>query len=151
MRIIERDVVGAFIFSADGKVLLGHNKKGGTYQGKLVIPGGGIKEHESQLDAVKREILEEIGLDISNASITQLPDIATGESPKTLTDTNEVVLVKMRFYDFVVRLVGNADSINLKFDDDFADAQWYAPSDLKYADIGPNSRAILQKLDFLET
>lgn len=149
MRIVKREIVGAFIFSADGKVLLGHNKKGGTYQGLLVIPGGGIEQGETQLDAVKREILEEIGLDISPASIKQLENAASGESKKTLKDTNETVLMKMNFYDFEVKLPVKANSIQLVFDDDFGDAKWYSPTDLRNAPIGPNTKAVLQRLRFL--
>ncbi len=33
---------------------------------------------------LKREILEEIGLDVSHAAIRQLGDVATGKSEKTL-------------------------------------------------------------------
>lgn len=151
MRTIQRDIVGAFIFSADGKILLGHNKKGGTYQGQLVIPGGGIEENETLKAAIKREILEEIGLDISNASINQLRDVASGESQKTLKNTNETVLMKMRFYDFVVKLTENSESITLSFEDDFGDADWYTADDLTNASIGPNTKAVLQKLCFLES
>jgi 8-oxo-dGTP diphosphatase len=149
MRSIQRDIVGAFIFSADGKVLLGHNKEGGTYQGQLVIPGGGIEKNETKMDAVKREVLEEIGLDISNASIEQLQEVTKGESEKTLKDTHEKVLMKMSFHDFKVTLAENAESIVLSFEDDFGDADWYTADDLKNCDIGPNTRAVLQRLHFL--
>ena len=149
MRTVNRKIVGAYIFSSDGKVLLGHNKKGGTYQNMLVIPGGGIEEGETQLQAVHREMLEEVGIDISPASVQQLDYVATGESEKTLPDTGEVVLMKMEFYDFVVRLDHQADAIALKFEDDFGDAQWYASSDLKDSLLGPNTKLTLQKLHFL--
>ncbi|MDB5185620.1 MAG: hypothetical protein JWL85_143 [Candidatus Saccharibacteria bacterium] len=150
MRTVHRKIVGAFIFSRDGKILLGHNKKGGTYQGMLVIPGGGIEEGETELEAVKREMREEVGIDISDASIRQLEDIATGESEKTLKDTNEVVLMKMNFYDFEVKLHEEAKAVSLTFDDDFGDAQWYTAAALQNAPIGPNTKLTLQKLGFLQ-
>jgi 8-oxo-dGTP pyrophosphatase MutT (NUDIX family) len=149
MRTINRKIAGAFIFSSDGKVLLGHNKKGGTYQDLLVIPAGGIKEHETPLEAVKREVFEETGLDISHASIKQFEIVATGESEKTLKDTNEVVYVKMQFYDFEVRMQKDAKSLTLTFEDDFGDAKWYTPEELKNLSIGPNPQTVLQKLHFL--
>ncbi len=149
MRIINRKIAGAFIFSSDGKVLLGHNKKGGTYQGMLVIPAGGIKEHETPFEAVKREVSEETGLDISHASVKQFKTIATGESEKTLKDTNEVVHMKMEFYDFEVRMQEESKSLTLTFEDDFGDAKWYTPAELRNLPIGPNSQAVLQKLHFL--
>ena len=149
MRTINRKIVGAFIFSSDDKILLGHNKKGGTYQGMLVIPGGGIEEGETELEAVKREILEETGVNLASATITQLDNVATGESEKTLKDTNEVVLMKMQFFDFTAKLNETADQVSLRFDDDFGDAQWYSAEELRNAQIGPNTKLTLQKLGFL--
>lgn len=115
----------------------------------LVIPGGGIEEGETQLEAVKREILEETGLDISNAVIEQLQYVSTGESEKTLKETNEVVLVKMEFYDFVVRLDQNSTDITLVFEDDFGDAEWYAANELQNLRVGSSTILTLQKLGFL--
>ncbi len=40
MRTIQREIVGGFIFSKDGKVLLGKNRKGGHYEGSYVVPWG---------------------------------------------------------------------------------------------------------------
>ncbi|HEX8763369.1 MAG TPA: NUDIX hydrolase [Candidatus Saccharimonadales bacterium] len=149
MRTISRTIVGAFIFSSDGKVLLGHNKKGGVYQGMLVVPGGGIEEGETQVAALKREILEETGIDVSNAQITPLEMVEFGESEKTLRETKEVVLVKMEFYDFVVRLPMEASMVRLIFEDDFAHARWYTADQLQNESIGPNSKLTLQKIGFL--
>ena len=42
MRTIHRDIVGGFIFSKDGRLLLGKNCKGGVYEGSFVVPGGGV-------------------------------------------------------------------------------------------------------------
>lgn len=149
MRTVHRKIVGAFIFSREGKVLLGHNKKGGTYEDMLVIPGGGIEGGETERAAAQREILEETGIDITNATMTQLEFVATGESQKTLKDTNEVVRMKMEFYDFVVKLDKNAHDVTLAFDDDFGDAQWYTPAELQTLMMSPNVRSVLQKLRFL--
>lgn len=149
MRMVNRKIVGAYIFSNDGKVLLGHNKKGGTYQGMLVVPGGGIEDDETQLEALHREMFEETGIDLSQATVKQLDHVATGESEKTLKVTGEVVLMKMAFYDFIVYLDQEAAIIALKFEDDFGDAQWYTASELQDALLSPNTKLTLQKLNFL--
>ena len=149
MRTIERDIVGAFIFSADNKVLLGHNKKGGVYQNQLVVPGGGIERGEPRLDALKREILEEIGIDISDATITEISGVSVGESEKTLRETGERVIVKMRFYDFQVQLNSESKETALRFEDDYAEAEWYTPEELTEAEMGPATKATLQKLNFI--
>lgn len=149
MRTIERDIVGAFIFSSEDKVLLGHNKKGGVYQDQLVVPGGGIENNESHVDALKREVLEETGIDITNATITAIEGVSIGESEKTLKDTGEHVLVKMHFYDFKVQLTNTSGQIKLKFEDDYAEAEWYTPSELISTTIGPATKSTLQKLNFI--
>ena len=42
-------------------MLLGYNKKVVRIRSNFVVPGGGIEPDESDLDALKREILEEEG------------------------------------------------------------------------------------------
>lgn len=149
MRTIERDIVGAFIFSSDNKVLLGHNKKGGVYQDQLIVPGGGIEDGESKLDALKRETSEETGIDISDAIVTEIEGVSVGESEKTLRDIGERVLVKMNFYDFKVQLGSDSEATELKFEDDYAEARWYTAEELAQANIGPATESTLKKLDFI--
>jgi 8-oxo-dGTP pyrophosphatase MutT (NUDIX family) len=148
MRIVERKIVGAFIFSKDKKILLGFNREGGAYQDKLVVPGGGIETGETELEAVQREILEETGIDISAANISPIKGTSTGESEVTL-QTGEVVMVKMIFSDFEVHLGADASLINLKFDDDYLKAEWFTAKDLVGKNIGSPTKASLQKLHFL--
>lgn len=96
-----REIVGAFIFSNDDKVLLGH---GAVYGDHWYVPGGGIEdqdkaptEAQTRRNALIREILEETGIDIRNETITQLPGVQTGQSEKVLRDSGERVLVEMTF------------------------------------------------------
>ena len=149
MRTIERNIVGGFIFSLDNKVLLGHNKKGGVYQNQLVVPGGGIEENESKLDALKREMLEETGIDISHATITEIDGASVGESEKTLRESGERALVKMNFYDFNIQLNNDSRDVELKFEDDYENAKWYSAEELDDLEMGPATKATLQKLGFI--
>ncbi|MBR9681977.1 MAG: NUDIX domain-containing protein [Candidatus Altiarchaeota archaeon] len=54
-------VVGAFIFNSKGRLLLIKSPKWG---GKFIVPGGHVDYGESIVDAVKREVKEETGLDV---------------------------------------------------------------------------------------
>lgn len=149
MRSIHRDIVGAFIFSSDGKVLLGYNKKGGVYQDQLIPPAGGIEEKETKLEALKREVKEETGIDISNEVINEIDGYSTGESEKVLKETGELVHVDMNFYDYEVRLSHSCGDIVLRFDGDYARANWYSPADLKDRLMTQTAEKTLKKLHFL--
>ncbi len=146
MRTVRRDIVGAFIFSADDKLLLG---KAGVYQDAWVVPGGGIEDGESVRQAVKREVAEETGIDITSGVIKQVEGAITGESEKTLRETGERVLVKMTFYNFTIKLSLPADRIVIKTEDDFKGARWVSIAELPNTTLSPPSVITLQKLGYL--
>jgi 8-oxo-dGTP pyrophosphatase MutT (NUDIX family) len=143
MRTIFREIVGAFIFSKDGQVLLGKNVPGSLYEGVWTIPGGGKEPGESVIDAVKREILEEVGIDLSSGEFKPL-ELKRGEGEKTIN--GERVLVKMTFEDFVVTLPKDANKITIVPGDDFAEAQWFKISALKDLQIAPQAKKTIAQL-----
>ena len=57
------DVVAGVIFSGD-RLLLHRRKKGDALEGTWEFPGGKVEEGETQEEALRREILEEMGLEI---------------------------------------------------------------------------------------
>jgi len=57
------DVVAGVIFH-QGLILLHQRKKGDLLEGTWEFPGGKIEEGESEKEALKREIMEEMGLEI---------------------------------------------------------------------------------------
>jgi nucleoside triphosphatase len=134
MRTIYRDIVGGFIFSKDGKLLLGKNRKGGVYEGQYVVPGGGVDEGETKESALHREMLEETGIDIAKARITFLRS-SSGEHEKTLRDTGERVFVKMDFYNYRINLSENASDVVIKTDDDWYEPSWFELNRLKEVNL----------------
>jgi 8-oxo-dGTP pyrophosphatase MutT (NUDIX family) len=150
VREITRDIAGGLILSADGKVLLGQNVKGGVHDDKWVIPGGGIDEGESQADALKREMLEEIGLDISDGQITPFEVAFTGSAEKTLRETGERVMVNMTFYDSVIRLAQNAEDISLRCEDDFDKARFFSKEELSGLLIAPFTLRRLEEAGLIQ-
>ena len=149
MRTIQRDIVGAFIFSNDNHVLLGKNRKGGVYQDQWVIPGGGIDKGETKLEAVKREVMQEVGLDIDGVAVSLIDEVLTGQSKKTLKETGETVLVDMTFYSYKVEYDMPADSIEVRLNDDLGMATWIALDDIAGRSYAPGVEKVLKNLGFL--
>jgi len=149
MRTITRDIVGALIFSNDGHVLLGKNVKGGVYDDLWVIPAGGIDENETKEQAVRREIFEEVGIDLASAKLRLLPQVNTGTTEKTLRDTGERVLVDMTFYDFRADIDLPADQIEISLTDDFAHAEWVALDRLADLPYSPSVKKLLESLNLI--
>lgn len=149
MRTIQRDIAGALLFSNDGHVLIGKNVKGGVYEDLWVVPGGGIDEGESKEEATKREILEEVGIDISDAHIEPVELVQKGTAEKTLRDTGERVLVDMTFYNFKVGIDKPAKDIAIKLEDDFGHAEWVPVAELPKRSYSPSVEGLLQSLNLI--
>ena len=105
METLRRNIVSALIFSRDGKLLFGKKdpKGGGVYADCWHIPGGGVNKDEDRLQALRREISEEVGLDISKSATRLIDDQGQGESEKRL-DSGKTVLCKMKFFVYEIRL-----------------------------------------------
>lgn len=148
LRTIQRDIVGGFIVSKDGKVLLGLNRKGGHYEGSYVVPGGGIEEGETKEEALRREMREETGIDVTKGTVTEV-NTSTGANEKTLRDTSERVFVEMTFYDFMVALPWNAADISVIAEDDWTGPVWFTPQELTGISIAPPTSRTLRKIGFI--
>lgn len=151
MRTIQRDIIGAFIFSNDGYILLGKNAKGGVYEDYCTIPGGGIEDGETHLQAVAREVMEEVGIDITSAKVTLISDDLTGESEKTLRETGERVLVQMKFNDYRIDLPAAASDIDIRLEDDFGEAYWVKLDDLRNRKFTPGVTTELTRMGYLKS
>lgn len=149
MRTIHRNIVGTFIFSNDNRLLLGKSRKGGVYKDLWVVPGGGIEEGETKLEAATRETIEEVGIDIAPYEVKLLDTVLTGESEKVLRDTNEKVLVKMTFYNFTVLADKPASEIAISCEDDIVEASWHPVSELSKLNLSPPTKKTLQNLGYL--
>ena len=149
MRTIKRDIAGALLFSNDGHVLIGKNVKGGVYEDLWVVPGGGIDEGESKEAAMKREILEEVGIDISNAKVEPIKLVQTGTTEKTLRDTGERLLVEMTFYNFKVTIDKSAQDVPIKLEDDFGHAEWVPIKELSKRSYSPSVEGLLKSLELI--
>jgi 8-oxo-dGTP pyrophosphatase MutT (NUDIX family) len=153
VRIIQREIVSALIFSKDGKLFQGMKaqNKGGVYSDCWHIPGGGLDEGEDKINAVIREIREETGIDISQSQIELVDDIGKGESEKILKDTREKVLCKMNFNIYKVVINDkNANEIKVELNDDLVRYQWFDLKDLHDIKLTPPSVELFRRLKYLK-
>ena len=148
LRQIKRDIVGAVIVSADGKILLGKNRAGGVYEGMLTVPGGGIEPGEDAAAALHREVLEETGIDLTHATVKQVAT-TTGGSEKTLPDTGERVWAAMTFHNYVVTLDVPASDVTLAAGSDFAQARWFTRHELASQQLAPTVAQLLATCGYL--
>lgn len=147
MRTIYRDIASCFFVSKDGKVLLGKHHKGGTFEGSYVVPGGGIEPGETREQALRREMLEETGIDIEGRALSQV-NVFTGRAEKTLRDTEERVLVDMTFYDYRVDLDEDAAKVKVEAGDDWSQERWFTLEELVKAKIADFTIVTLKKIGF---
>ncbi len=151
MRTINREIVSALIFSSDGKLLMGMKdpKSGGVYAGCWHIPGGGVDDGETQLQALRREMLEEVGIDSNDCKVELADDKGTGETEKTLKDTGERVICKMRFNVYRVDASKAATDVKLKSSDDLVKLEWIDLKQLGNYKLTPPSVTLFARLGLL--
>ncbi len=151
MREIQRKIASALILSLDYKLLMGRKDpaKGGVYSDCWHIPGGGVDEEETLEQTLKREVLEETGIDISPYQIKLIPFIGSGLTEKTLK-TGELVMCKMEFNRFEVNMDKNADEIKLKPTDDLVDMQWFSMNELLNIKHIPGGLEFLKEAGYIK-
>jgi 8-oxo-dGTP pyrophosphatase MutT (NUDIX family) len=152
MRTIQRKIVSALIFSKDGKILMGKKdpSKGGVYPDVWHIPGGGIEEGETIEQALAREVLEEVGIDIKPYSAKSINIIGNGTTEKTLQDTGEKVMCEMEFNRFEVNIFDkNSDEIKLHLEDDLVEAKWFSKEELYNVKQIPGGKEFFEKMGYM--
>lgn len=146
MRTINRTIVGAFVFSSDDKVLLGLMAAGGAYDGLWVIPGGGVDEGETTLQALHREFMEEAGLDLSGYEAKRTdPTEKTDTREKTLAETGEQVVVNMRFVDYEVHIDKPASQLPVTPNDEFNRLAWTPVAELPRLKMSPVTQGFFKR------
>lgn len=132
MRKIKRKIASALIFSKDHKILMGKKDpaKGGVYSDCWHIPGGGIDDGEIIEQALKREVFEETGIDISPYQIKSIPLIGSGLAQKTLK-TGEKVMCQMEFNRFEIKIHDKkSNEIKITPTDDLIEIKWFSAEEL---------------------
>ena len=148
MRIIHREIVSGLIFSNDEKLLMGMKdpEHGGVHPDCWHIPGGGAESGKTKEQALQREILEETGIDISNAKVRLADDQGSGQTEKTLKETGERVLCNMKFNVYRIDLDTIAEETPLNPSDDLPTLEWADTSKLSEYKLTPPSISLFERI-----
>lgn len=77
-------VIGVLV--AEGQVLLVHRRDDKhAYPGEWDLPGGVVESGEADLDALARELHEELGVRVSTRSALYLDQVTVGPEPELVT------------------------------------------------------------------
>ena len=134
-----RIIVVAVIQNSAGETLVCKKPaRLGVFPGQWAIPGGGIEPGERMLDALRREVREEVGLEIQAIQPLFFKD---GEYPKLYPDSSQQD-VYMIFLLFSCRAVSEAVQLGEEFDA-FA---WVKAADLGKYDLNEQTRDTFARL-----
>lgn len=149
MKRKDRIIVSAVIRSKDNKILLGKIREGGVYPNCWHIPGGGVDIGEDKITALIREVKEEVGIDITNNTITLLSDSDIGEAVKTDKNTGEKCLVTMHFNVYQINLEENSEAVHVVLHDDLKEYQWVSFDKLSTYKHTPPSEKLFKSLGWI--
>jgi 8-oxo-dGTP pyrophosphatase MutT (NUDIX family) len=151
MQRVFRNCVSGVIVSSDGKILLGRKnpRAGGVWADCWHLPGGGVEQNESHHQALRREVLEETGINISSMVIDMLDADGRGEAEKRDRHTGETVLAVMNFFVYKVQLPFMASQVRLDPQSDLAELAWVSVHDLTQYKLTPPSVMLFVKMGWL--
>lgn len=129
----------------DGKILL-IKKFGGPYDGKLDLPGGTIEFCETPEEAFKRELQEEVGIEIIKSELFDANSVAFDWEYK---ENN----IKVHHTGIFYKILSFSDEIKKtvsidKQNDDSMGADFYLISELKKSDLSAIAILELKKLGY---
>lgn len=140
---IKKTHIGSYgIIIKNDKIALIKKARGG-YKGKLDLPGGGIEHMERPNETLKREIMEEVGVDVDDYSLLDVTSVnIKWEMEKDLwEDLHHIgILYKVSISD--LNLKGDADGL------DSDGASWYSISNLKSEEMSPFAKYGIEMLGY---
>lgn len=133
-----RLIVVPVIQRRDGRVLLCRKPNDrGVFPGQWGLPGGGVEDGETIEDALRREVREELQLELDSIR----PAYFKGEEHEKLYAGGRRETMYMVFL-ISVCTVGGADPV---LNDEFEAFAWIAPDELASYDVNETTRATLRQ------
>lgn len=117
-------VVAAFI-ERDGRVLLDRRRAGGAFEGLWEFPGGKLEPGESELEGLRRELREELGVE------------ATVRAPAMATIEHAYEAFDLTLALYAAELHGTPRALEA------AEIAWYSVNDLEHIPMPAANRPLL--------
>jgi 8-oxo-dGTP diphosphatase len=124
--------VGAIVMRGDSVLLVKRDKEPG--KGMWSIPGGLVEIGESVKDALRREVMEECGIEVEPAELLDVVD-AVSRDEKGM----------VRFHYVIVDFLSEWRRGDIVAGSDVADARWTPLSDLKMLNMTESARTVIDK------
>ena len=134
-----RIIVAALVRNKSGELLfckMPENR--GVFPGQWGFPGGGIEKGETMTDGLRRELREEIGIEVENINPLFFKD---GRHTKTNTDGTETDL-----YMIFLLFECIAESDELDLNDEFDEYRWETPEGFRLLDLNCETIDTLRRL-----
>jgi 8-oxo-dGTP diphosphatase len=125
-------LVAAGVVIEDGRVLLSQRKRGTHLEGAWELPGGKVEPGEDPRDAVRRELREELGIDVTVGEIMDVTFHLYAEAQKA---------VLLLFYE-AARAPGSPEPRAIEV----AAVAWAGADSLDPAQFPPADVAVLAKI-----
>lgn len=123
--------------------LLVINKNGGPYINRFDLPGGSLEDGETLSEAMKREFLEETGLEIDIIKNIGVTDFKLPWMWKEFTDVHHIAVY------YLVRKVGGKLQTPEQFEgQDSLGALWVTEKDISFDNASP---LVLKAFEWLKT
>jgi 8-oxo-dGTP diphosphatase len=132
VQVVATIVVSAGVIIEGGRVLLTQRKAGAHLEGAWEFPGGKVHDGEDPRQALRRELREELGLDVAVGEIVEVTFHRYEEEKKS---------VLLLFFE-AARLAGSPEPRAL----DVAAFEWAAAEGLEPARFPPADVAVLSKV-----
>ena len=142
-KIVVDTHVGSYgVIIRDRKIALIKKARGG-YKGLYDLPGGGIEHDETPLEALTRELMEEIGVKVVSERIL------TAVSKTFQWDVNDELIQDLHHIGILYRVEIENDKLKVSADGlDSLGGEWKDIDKVKEEDVSPFTWMALKKLGY---
>lgn len=119
------------------------NKSGGPYINRFDLPGGSLEERESLAIAMRREFLEETGIEIEIIKSIGTTDFMISSEWRGLTDVHHIAVY------YLVKQIGGVIAVPDQFEgQDSLGAEWISEAEVSVENASP---LVLKAFEWLRT